>query len=572
MSRVLIIAMALGLSLAMPCAWAEDEILPLASVRPGMKGHGKTVFSGTRIETFPFEVVDVMRNWYPGLDIILVRCTGPMLEKARIIQGMSGSPCYIDGKVIGALAYGWNFALDALAGITPIEQMIKLARRPLEKNVSAPRAPRAPRGAGGDFGGLQPCKTPLFVSASTSAGMRYLREVFSPYNVVPIMSGGGGAFADLKAPLEPGSAIGVLLMRGDMEAYATGTVTWVKGDEVLAFGHSFFGDGEYTLPATNAWTYTVVASAQSSFKLSAIGRTVGAVVQDRQTGVFVRKGKKSRLIPYKIRIRNDNTGSVHEYNMEIADHRRWTPNMVNFALIDALSSAEPGPDSEAKEIDLVFKPRGYDEVRVRQFVASGGGFFASYGLARPLAAFLQNPFREVHVDSIRMEVRIVHEEKRGAISGVTMSRDEYFPGETVEFIVDVKRPRLSPLTFPLRIRLPKDIEPGEHPIAIRAQDEFVPWNAKAVEDVKTLLHNLRLLSTRRSDLLIAVMDAPDYRLQHKGEGMENLPVTVVTQLLPALKTGKFFAKGKLYESEPVKTGLYITGGKIVKIKIKKRAE
>ena len=153
-----------------------------------------------------------------------------------------------------------------------------------------------------------------------------------------------------------------------------------------------------------------------------------------------------------------------------------------------------------------------------------------------------------------------------------MSRDEYFPGETVEFIVDVKRPRQSPLTFPLRIRLPKDIEPGEHPIAIRAQDEFVPWKAKAVEDVKALLHNLRLLSTRRSDLLIAVMDAPDYRLQHKGEGMENLPVTVVTQLLPALKTGKFFAKGKLHESEPVKTGLYLTGGKIVKIKIKKRAE
>ncbi len=544
-------------------AAADDQIMPLDQVKSGMQGHGRTVFRGTKIETFPFEVIDVLRNWNPGTDVILVKCGGETVGRAKIIQGMSGSPCYIDGKLIGALAYGWSFNIDALAGITPIEEMIKIADRPLEKNAALP-----PRRGTGKYGGLEPCKAPLFVSARSRAGLEFLEKALDRFDLVPMSSGGGG-MSDLDAPIEPGSAVSVLLMTGDMEMFATGTVTWVSGGRMLAFGHPFFGSGEHSMPVANTWTYAVVARDWTSFKLSAPGRIVGTMLQDRQNGIFAVLDRKPALLPFAIRVENGKTRTVHEYSMRIIDHREWTGNLVTFAVVDAVASAEPCPEEEAREIEISYKPRGYAGVKVGLFRASGG-WFSPYVMLEPLTAFLDNPFEEAHVDSVSVSIRTVHEDLRGDIYGVSVAREEYFPGETVSMAVDVRRPRKEPETFGLKFTLPVDLPAGQHAIEIRPQDQIPEPDAPAIENVGTLLDRIRRLGNRDSRKIIAVLRSPDYTLQHKGQSMDNLPLTMLSQLLPTFKTGKYFIKSRHFESEPVPTGLYLSGGKTVKITVKKK--
>ncbi len=548
-------------------ATAEDGIMPVSEIKPGMEGYGKTVFQGVKIETFPFKVVDILRNWNPGMDVILIKCGGAVVEKAKIIQGMSGSPCYIQGRLIGALAYGWSYNIDALAGVTPIEDMLKIADRTLEKQACLPIR----RGAG-RAGGLEPCKAPLFVTARSRQGMEFLEKMLEGTDLVPMSAGGGGGYGDLDAPLEPGAAISVILMSGDMEMFATGTVTWTGGGRILAFGHPFFGEGEHSMPVTNSWTYTVVARDVTSFKLSAPGKILGAMTQDRSAGICAESGRKSAMIPLKIRVENPKTGSVQSYSMSIVDHKTWTSELSTYALIDALSNSEPGPEGDAKEIELVFKPRGRDEVRVKSFVSSGGGWFANYGLLRPLEAYLGNPFEEVHVDSISIDVRVVHEDMRGAIAGVTVDRDEYYPGETVSMLIDVKKPKKGTAIFPLKVFLPLNLEPGEHSLEIMAQDDVEPYDVPVIEDVDTLLRQIRRLSGRDSKKIVAVIRSPEFKLQHKGKSMENVPFSVLSQLLPTLKTGKYFIKTKIIESEGFSTGLYVSGQKTLKITVKKKAE
>ncbi|MBI2298573.1 MAG: hypothetical protein HYU66_06405 [Armatimonadetes bacterium] len=261
---------------------AETPILHLSDVKPGMKGYGLTVFQGTKIEKFDVTVLGVLHAFDFAMDMILIRVeNGPCVTKGwGILAGMSGSPIYIDGKLMGALAYGWEFQKEAVAGITPIEQMLAQydpkdprvqtaelhgSLRPdggvmqvadqvvhevrvLPTHAAARQLGAVPR----DVGILTPVATPLFVSGLGVGGMKWLDGFLAPYNIVPLQGGAAQVPEDTPAELVPGAAVAVTIGSGDIDLTAIGTVTYVDGDTVLAFGHPFFGFGAVDIPMATA--------------------------------------------------------------------------------------------------------------------------------------------------------------------------------------------------------------------------------------------------------------------------------------------------------------------------------
>ena len=309
------------------CAWAvlpaETALMPLDEVKAGMIGTGQTVFQGTELQEFKVHILGVLRNVQgPRRSLILAKLEGGPLADTGVIAGMSGSPVYIDGRLIGAVSYSiGQFAKEPIAGITPIAEMIEAtaetSRRatvaqarvelPLttESFATAVRQTSARLGsfadravdiggvgltaaAGGPMAGtLRPIATPLIMSGMSAATRDLVSSIFSNAGFAPMLAGSSGGADTPKpsGPLRPGDAVGVSLLGGDADMGATGTVTHVDGTRVYAFGHPFFNLGPTAFPMTRAYIYTSLPSLMSSFKIASLGDVIGSVQQDRATAI-----------------------------------------------------------------------------------------------------------------------------------------------------------------------------------------------------------------------------------------------------------------------------------------------
>jgi hypothetical protein len=297
---VLLLAFPAGIAAAAP------ETMPLEEIRAGMQGVAKTVVSGTKIEEFGVEVLGIMKNKGPSGDLILVRTYGDLIDRTGgIAQGMSGSPVYIDGKLIGAIAYGWTFTDHKVGMVTPIGDMLKLWELPAPK----PRIPEEEIKLDELPGEEQPedkkpedkkpenttpevktpegsaeRATPLMAAGFGERALALLTEKLRPFKLTPYAVGDAPA-EETYGPLEPGSAVGVQLVRGDVSLGAMGTVTYVEGNKVLAFGHPFLKKGATGYFLTNAYVFTTVKGMENSFKVGAVGPALGIIDQDRGAGV-----------------------------------------------------------------------------------------------------------------------------------------------------------------------------------------------------------------------------------------------------------------------------------------------
>ena len=275
---ILVVATGGGPSYAAnPIRTGFASTLPVDSVRAGMTGYGLTVFHGTTIDSFPVTILGVLKGNRPSADLILARGSGDFLERTGIIAGMSGSPVYIGGRLIGAISYTWAFTKDPVAGITPIGEMLGSLRSwPEEKLGSSDARYGALDLPPGDTsplpGEAHPIATPLAFSGFTPEALRYLDPWLKDHGFVSAPGGGapGGGSCD---SLVPGAAVGVELVRGDMSATAIGTVTYRDGSRVLAFGHPFYALGRVKLPMTAATIHTIFASQQISTKVGSATRT-----------------------------------------------------------------------------------------------------------------------------------------------------------------------------------------------------------------------------------------------------------------------------------------------------------
>jgi hypothetical protein len=303
--------------LAGPGPAPAADVLPLGEVRPGMEGTGRTVFQGARVEEFGVRILGVLDNAVgPRQSLILARLEGGPLAETGVIQGMSGSPVFIDGKLVGAVAYSFPFGKEPIAGITPIGEMIEATKvatpratsarfRPGPGRLAAPLDRAAfvaaferpldgivgvgPRGesraAGRGGAALTPLALPLVFSGFDPATFEWARGLFSSLGFAPVVGAGGSTAASLGPlpDLEPGAAVGVSLIEGDLDMSVTGTITHIDRDRVYAFGHPFYNLGPTQFPMKRAYVYSVFPSLQVSWKIATALEAVGTVDQDRAT-------------------------------------------------------------------------------------------------------------------------------------------------------------------------------------------------------------------------------------------------------------------------------------------------
>jgi len=580
---------------------ARDDILRPEDVKAGMKGFGLSVFSGTEPERFTVEVIGRLRNMLPQQDIILIRCPDEKLKDSKVVAGMSGSPIYVecaDGKerLIGALAYGWSFSVEPIAGVTPITNMLaglEETRGADEKRpATRSRAPRAslpeatadlvlgaidPDRARAAFepppapapGDLRPVATPLMVSGISSSTMAEVRRMFSPLGLEPVQGGAGQSAGKPgkggKVSFTPGDAIGVQLMRGDSDFTAIGTVTHVDGNHVLAFGHPFFQAGRWEAPVTRAEVVLVLASVASSFKISNSGVLAGRLLDDQQPGIIAELGGTVEMTPCTVKVRGPGR-PTRTFNYEMIRHPTLTGRLAFFALNDSVTSAYPLADDAVLTVRQRLEISGDRVLELETVTAAGGSF--SYSMTAPLSGVLSNPFERVMVERMSFDVLVEPGRRTARITSAVPARREAKPGEEVAV-----RVRLRPFgrdwdeeeEIELGVRVPDDARPGKLSIRVAPASSVRP-DIAPVRNLDEFIAGVAML--RPATSLVAIIPRPTRGLRRDGRVMPSLPSSVMNVLAPSGDKGPGPSGDRtLVEQE---TDWVLSGGAGVTIDVIKR--
>lgn len=443
------------------------RFMTVDELRPGMKGVGRTVFEGTAIQEFQAEIMGVLKNVQPKQDLILARLSGGPLEKTGVIQGMSGSPVYIDGRLIGAVAYSFPFAKDPIAGIQPIGQMLDILD---PRGVGAPRAstvsaeqivpaqtpaafvfrlldkvrngatiqealsyPAAPIPVTG--GSLAHIQTPLAISGMTPAAMQQFAPFFNTYGFSPVQSGASGGASRLPSSpskrLEPGSAVSAQLVSGDLDISANGTVTYVDGDKVYAFGHPFLSAGPLDLPMTNAYIISSLAKLDSSSKIAVPVDVVGAFRQDRATGILGSMAEKASPIPLTITIKAG--GATTPYKLEVVNDRYLTPLLTALSVMNAITATERSLGEITMSVTGKLQLKNSEPVNIAN-ISSGDGngpTMAAMAAIAPLQYLLASGFDGNLIEKMDLEVVTIDRKTSATLEQISVDRNEARPGDKV---------------------------------------------------------------------------------------------------------------------------------------------
>jgi hypothetical protein len=464
-------------------AIAALSILPLKDVRAGMHGTGKTVFSGDKIEDFDVEILGVLENTGPKQSLILGRLSGGPLEHTGVMQGMSGSPVYIGGKLIGAVAMAFPYAKDPIAGIRPIEEMLTVDSVPPQRSAIAQQKrgqKRSSLAANGDVASLLPAAEPLGVgdtrmtevatpfslSGFTSAAVEQFAPQMRKLGLEPRQGiSTGGAPEDRMgdpAKLQPGSMISVELMTGDMSVGADGTVTAIDGNKIYAFGHRFLAVGPTDLPFTRSEVMALLANVNTSFKISSGRELMGVISQDRDTAIEGSLGKRAAVVPLDISVTQD-TKRVENYHMKMVNDRFLSPFLLQMALFSAIDATEraSGVSSIAVHGAIEFENRK-DPVRLQNIYAGDGGsaMQAAASTAVPLAYLMQAGFDELKIKRVSVQLESFDVKKQLNIGQVYLSHKEAKAGDTIELMTQLEGENGVELTRSLKYTIPPGTAPG----------------------------------------------------------------------------------------------------------------
>jgi hypothetical protein len=447
-------------------AHAALSIMPLKEVRAGMHGTGKTVFNGDKIEDFQVEILGVLENTGPKESLILGRLSGGPLEHTGVMQGMSGSPVYIDGKLIGAVAMAFPYAKDPIAGIRPIEEMLRVDNAQRVADVRG--LANFPARAAAAFGDTRMTEvaTPLSLSGFTPSAVEQFSPQMRKLGLEPrqgISTGGApeNKMGDV-SKLQPGSMISVELRTGDMSVGADGTVTAIDGNKVYAFGHRFLAVGPTDLPFTRSEVIALLANVNTSFKISSAHELMGVISQDRDTAVEGSLGKRAALVPLDISVTGDAT-HVENYHMQMVNDRLLSPYLMQMALFSAIDATEraTGVSSISVRGTIEFENRK-DPVVLRNIYAGDGGsaMLAATQTAVPLSYLMQTGFDQLKVKRVSLQLEAFDVKKELNIAQVFLSRREVKPGDTIELMTQLDGENGVELTRTLKYTVPLGTAPG----------------------------------------------------------------------------------------------------------------
>jgi hypothetical protein len=461
-------------------ASAQTAFFPLKDIRAGMRGTGRTVFSGGRIDEFQVEVLGILDNFGPKESLILARLSGGPLEHTGVMEGMSGSPVYFDGKLAGAVALAFPFAKDPIAAIRPIQDMV----RPASTLASAPPAagPRRPLLALADrdltrvFSRPKPAMSgearmvEIATPISFGGFSRGTLDAFAPQlqalGLQPRQSLSSGSKPEAAmgnpADIQPGSMISVQLMSGDLSVGAAGTVTYVDGSRVYAFGHRFLDIGPTALPFARADVITLLPNLNTSFKLASAREWMGTINQDRDTAVAGQLGSLPAMVPVSVSISRGGR-PVESYNLQMVNDSLLSPLLLQMAVYSTIDSTERtvGASSIRLTGDIEFQNAPAPVHLNNMFAADNGtAMQVSLSTAIPLAYVLQSGFASLALKKVSLQVEAYDAKKQLSIDGITVSHREVKPGEKVELNVAFTGENGAETSRKIEYAVPIGAEPG----------------------------------------------------------------------------------------------------------------
>ncbi len=405
-----------------------------------MHGIGKTVFQGDRIENFDVEILGVLENVGPRQSLIIARISGGPLEHTGVMQGMSGSPVYVDGKLIGALAFAFPFAKDPIGAIRPIEEMVAVAREdPTVRRAAAPAPSNLLAGLTKPEsinGQMMQIATPLSFGGFTSATIDHFSPQLKALGLEPRQGVGMGGRVEERmgnpSALHPGSMISVELMTGDLAVGADGTVTYIDGDQVYAFGHRFMDLGPTGLPFTRSEVLALLPNLNTSFKISSPHELMGVISQDRNTAIAGTLGKRAKLLPVEISMARAGR-PFDTYRVNMINDRYLSPVLLQMAVFSAVDATEREAGESSISVKGEIQLDGRPPVPVSGIYAGTANLplQASLAGALPLAYLLQGGFDDLRVKKISLAIDSTDAHKQLQIEDVTASRKEVHPGESI---------------------------------------------------------------------------------------------------------------------------------------------
>ena len=452
-------------------ARAATPILPLKDIRAGMIGTGRTVFLGDKVEDFRAEILGILANTGPRESLILARLSGGPLEHTGVMQGMSGSPVYIDGKLIGAVAMAFPYAKDPIAGIRPIEEMFRAdANRPAPRRL-APNGDIAsllpPREAAG-FGDsrMTEVATPISLSGFTAAAVDHFATGLRGLGLEPRQGLSLGGAPDMRmgdpSKLQPGSMISVELMTGDMSVGADGTLTYIDGDKIYAFGHRFLAVGPTELPFTRSEVMTLLANVNTSFKISSAQELMGVISQDRDTAIAGSLGKRAAMLPLDITVA-EGAGNAGDYHMQMVNDRFLSPFLLQMAVFSSIDATERATGASTIDVrgSIEFENRK-ETVNLHNIYAADNALATQVatGTAVPLSYLMQAGFDALKVKRISLRIEASNTKNDLNIGQVYLSRKEAKPGDTVELLTLLDGENGVELSRAVKYTIPQGTAPG----------------------------------------------------------------------------------------------------------------
>jgi hypothetical protein len=597
MRKVALPLLVLGVSLlsSVLLAQTSQPTIPVSDIHPGMRGVAYTVFQGVKPEPMDVEVLGVLHGMNgPKSNIILVRLHGQKVEYTGVVAGMSGSPVYLDGKLAGALAFRiGEFSKEPIAGVTPIADMLEInafdkspaeeasAAKPAVSNAAGKTA--AP-GEGTTLAGgtqnfaqyLKPIDTPLVFNGFSEEAVRQFAPQFGAAGIVPVMGAGSVSEEKQPEPLEAGSAVSAILVRGDMDIAATCTVTYIDPQRLLACGHPLLQFGSVDLPMNKAQVLATLPSPLNAFKIVNTTERAGAFVQDRHTGILGVFGKQPDMIPVTLTIHGGS--SAKEFHYEVLNNPRLSPVAMMATVFNALHGVNEFGEEITYRLNGTIDVKGFPEVGLRNmFVPADNGqpaaMAAALSLGERFGRIYDNPYNAPAVKSVKLDFDLVRERRWARLESARTDVTEARPGDqiTVETVLAPYRGERVVRQIPVKI--PTSASKGNLRILVSDGDTLDRVNRTnpAFGRKLDLASTIALLNKEHSNnrLYVSLLEAdPEARVADKV--MPTLPISVMNVMEGMRGNQEMIVSGESNVDETATPSLdyVVSGAQLLTITIK----
>lgn len=605
--------------------WDVEKFMPVSEIKAGMKGEGYTVFFGTEAEKFEYTIVSIEYNSTPGWDVVWAEGTSENFKRTGVAGGMSGSPCYVDGRLMGAISLGYFNQREKsnLFGITPIELMVKVTDRGMKPNLRYAGAkyfnqnseyadkglnmvPSLP--TDGEIGmrqsqnnhsmhnpnpGFNPhayslrLAIPLSLPSLDPITLKMLEPVLQRSNMIPVQAAGGGGPVK-KSPVEEGQIIGTEYVRGDYSAFGFGTITYIDKNkkELLAYGHPADGEGNVNIPLSGGYVHFILPSRARSSKVASATQPIGTLVQDRVpaiAGLVKKLPNTHHYIPVTGKVQTSDK-EVRDVNYEVIREPFYTPIFTGMAISNIVNAMEFGFGDNTVNAKATIKLAEHPDLDTRQIVleninsSSGSpGFNVTRLISGAVADIVTNPFAKLRIDSIDFDIKIQDKRNTAQILTAHLDKNMYRPGEKVTMTLTVRPYLEQPKTLTASITIPKDTPDGIVLLRAMSSSSYRFWQrsrAPGSFSPKNVNQLVKLIQQVEPNMnLVLEISAQRPGLTVQGEEFSDLPISVMSVMNTATRLGeRGYTIGTALETNRVETEYIISGSVSMPIAINRNAQ